>query len=130
MTSHFAPSSFLYNVLYFVLVFVFTYFYTSVTFNPEKVSDDIRRSGGFITGIRPGKSTVEHLKYIISRLTLAGGVFLGLIAVLPSVVQGLTNVNSLAIGGTGLLIVVSVILETVKQIQSQVVTREYESFSR
>lgn len=125
---NFSPSSAFYNVFYFILVFAFTYLYTSITFNPEKIADEIRRGGGFIAGIRPGRSTVEFLKYIISRLTLAGGVFLGLIAILPSVIQGVTNVSTLAVGGTGLLIVVSVILQTVKQVESQVVTKEYDSF--
>jgi preprotein translocase subunit SecY len=110
------------------LVFAFTYLYTSITFNPEKIADEIRRGGGFIAGIRPGRSTVEYLKYIISRLTLAGGVFLGLIAILPSIVQGMTNISTLAVGGTGLLIVVSVILQTVKQVESQVITKEYDYF--
>ncbi len=125
---NFSPTSIFYNVFYFALVFGFTYLYTSITFNPEKIADEIRRGGGFIAGIRPGRSTVEYLKYIISRLTLAGGVFLGLIAILPSIVQGVTNISTLAVGGTGLLIVVSVILQTVKQVESQVITKEYEYF--
>jgi preprotein translocase subunit SecY len=125
---NFTTRSIWYNALYFVLVFGFTYLYTSITFNPEKIADEIRRGGGFIAGIRPGRSTVEYLKYIISRLTLAGGVFLGLIAILPSVIQSLTNISTLAVGGTGLLIVVSVILQTIKQVESQVVTKEYDSF--
>jgi len=128
--TNFTTASFFYNIFYFFLVFIFTYFYTSVTFNPEKIADEIRRGGGFIPGVRPGKSTVVMLKYVIQRLTLAGGVFLGLVAVLPSITQSLTGVASLAIGGTGLLIVVSVILETVKQVESQVISREYETFTR
>ncbi len=121
-----APAGSLYNILYFFLVFGFTYFYTAIVFNPEEIADNIRKSGGFIKGVRPGKATISYLKYIITRLTLAGGVFLGIIAIIPSIIQGFTGVN-LAIGGTGILIVVSVVLETVKQIEAQVVTEEYES---
>lgn len=124
---NFTPTSFLYNALYFILVLGFTYFYTSVTFNPKKIADEIRKSGGFVPGIRPGRATEEHLKYIINRLTLAGGVFLGLIAIFPTIVQSITGIASLSVGGTGLLIVVSVALETFKQIQAQVITREYDS---
>ena len=128
--ANFQTSSLPYNIFYFILVFAFTYFYTSVTFNPQKISDEIRQGGGFIPGIRPGRSTIEYLGYIIKRLTLAGGVFLGLIAIMPSIMQGVTGLASLAVGGTGLLIVVSVILETVKQIESQVISREYETFTK
>jgi preprotein translocase subunit SecY len=127
---NFNTTAFLYNALYFLLVFGFTYFYTSITFNPHKIAEDIRNSGGFIPGIRPGRATEEYLKYVINRLTLAGGVFLGVLAILPTVLQSITNINSLSIGGTSLLIVVSVALETVKQLESQVITREYESLSR
>ncbi len=130
LSMNFTPGKPFYTVLYFFLVFIFTYFYTAVTFNPEKIADDVRRSGGFIPGVRPGKSTENYLSYIITRLTFAGGIFLGAIAVLPLVVQNFTGITSLAIGGTGLLIVVSVVLETVKQIEAQVITREYETFTR
>lgn len=130
LATNFTPTSFFYNALYFILIFAFTYLYTSITFNPEKISDEIRKGGGFIAGIRPGRSTVDYLKYIISRLTLAGGLFLGLVAILPSIIQGMTNISALAVGGTGLLIVVSVILQTVKQVESQVITKEYDSFRR
>ncbi len=126
LSVYFSTSSVLYNIFYFLLVFAFTYFYTSVAFNPQKISEDIRKSGGFVPGIRPGGATVSYLRYVINRLTLAGGVFLGLLAVMPSIVQSLTGITSLAIGGTGLLIVVSVILETVKQIEAQLVSREYD----
>ena len=124
----FQPSSVVYNVVYFLLVLGFTYFYTAVTFNPDKISDDIKRYGGFIPGIRPGRATADYLSYILTRTTLVGGIFLGLIAVLPSVTQGVTNITSLAVGGTGLLIVVSVVLDTMKQIEGMLVTREYEGF--
>lgn len=117
-----------YGVLYFVLVFFFTYFYTSVTFDPKNISENIQKQGGFIPGIRPGRLTSEYLQKTLSRITLAGALFLGLVAVLPFIVQGVFNIPGLTIGGTGILIVVSVVLETVKQIESQLVMRDYESF--
>lgn len=126
---NFSSTSILYSVFYFLMVFAFTYLYTSITFNPEKIAEDIRRGGGFIPGVRPGTSTVSYLRYVINRLTLAGGVFLGLIAVLPSLTQSITNIAALSIGGTGLLIVVSVILETIKQVEAQVISKEYDSIT-
>ncbi len=117
-----------YGSLYFVLVFMFTYFYISVTFDPGEISKNLQRSGGFIPGIRPGDPTTGYLKSIISRITVFGASFLGIIAVLPIIVQYLTNTRTLTIGGTALLIVVSVALETAKQIDSQLTIREYDSF--
>lgn len=118
----------LYSGLYFVLVIVFTYFYTSVIFNPTKVADEIKKYGGFVPGIRPGKATADYLSFIVNRITLVGAVFLGVIAVMPFILQEITKLNVIAFGGTGLLIVVSVILETAKQLQSQLVMRSYEGF--
>lgn len=115
-----------YASLYFILVFAFTYFYTAVTFDPEAISGNLQKSGAFIPGIRPGRPTAEYLSKTITRITLVGAVFLGLIAVLPLAMRAITGFTSLAIGGTALLIVVSVVLETIKQIQAQVVMREYE----
>lgn len=115
-----------YATLYFGLVFVFTYFYTAVTFDPEAISNNLQKSGAFIPGIRPGPPTAEYLGKTLTRITLVGAIFLGLIAVLPLAMRALTGLVSLTIGGTALLIVVSVVLETVKQIQAQVVMREYE----
>lgn len=117
-----------YGILYFILVFFFTYFYTAVTFDPKNISENIQKQGGFIPGIRPGRLTSEYLQKTLSRITLAGAIFLGLVAVLPFIVQGVFNIPGLTIGGTGILIVVSVVLETVKQIESQLVMRDYESF--
>ncbi|HXK52950.1 preprotein translocase subunit SecY [Candidatus Nomurabacteria bacterium] len=128
--NNFTSTSFLYNALYFLLVVAFTFFYTFLQFNPEKVADDIKKRGGFIPGIRPGKSTKDHLTMIVVRLTLVGSVFLGLIAILPYLLQRLFGVSNLTIGGTGLLIVVSVILETVRQIDSMKATRSYEGYLR
>lgn len=117
-----------YGISYFVLVVVFTYFYTSVTFDPNNIAENLQKQGGFVPGIRPGRRTANFLKYVINRITLTGAIFLGLIAVLPLVTQGLLGVATLTIGGTALLIVVSVVLETMKQLESQLTMREYEGF--
>lgn len=126
---NFQPGTGLYEVVYFFLVFTFTYFSTAVFFDPEDLAEELKKSGAFVPGIRPGKPTAAHISYIVIRLTLAGALFLGLIAILPSVLAKATNISSLAIGGTGLLIVVSVVLETVKQIQSLLVTQNYDKFA-
>lgn len=126
----FQPTSPVYSVVYFLLVVGFTYFYTAVVFNPVKISDDIRKYGGFIPGIRPGQPTADYLNFILNRITLVGALFLGAIAILPSLVQGTTGISNLTIGGTGILIVVSVVLETVKQVESMLVMRSYEGFLR
>lgn len=117
-----------YAGLYFVLVVAFTYFYTSVTFDPYQIAENVQKQGGFIPGIRPGKQTANYLQYVLNRTTLAGALFLGLIAILPLIVQGFTGLTTLTIGGTALLIVVSVVLETLKQVESQLTLREYEGF--
>lgn len=116
-----------YGIIYFILVFIFTYFYTAVTFDPQSIAENIQKQGGFILGVRPGRPTAEFLSYIISRITLAGGFFLGVVAVLPLIVQSVFTVKTLTLGGTALLIVVSVVLETMKQIEAQLVMREYEN---
>ena len=128
LINHFQSASVLYNVVYFFLVMGFTYFYTAVQFNPDKIADEIKKNGGFIPGIRPGKPTSEYLNRVLTRITLAGAVFLGFIAILPSIVQNFTNVTTLTVGGTSLLIVVSVVLETIRQLESLVEVRSYESF--
>lgn len=117
-----------YGSAYFVLVVAFTYFYTAVVFDPNKISESLQKQGGYIPGIRPGKTTAEYLYRIINRVTLSGAIFLGLIAILPFIVQGVFNMSAISIGGTGLLIVVSVVIETIKQIESQLVMRDYEGF--
>ena len=117
-----------YSAIYFLLVVFFTYFYTQVTFNPTKISDEIKKYGGFIPGIRPGRYTADYLSFILNRITLVGGIFLGVIAILPFIVTEITNVKTLALGGTGLLIVVSVVLETTKQLESMIIMRSYEGF--
>lgn len=117
-----------YAGLYFVLVAVFTYFYTAVIFDPYKISENLQKQGGFIPGIRPGTATAEYLGRIINRITLAGAVFLGSVAVLPVVVQNVTNIQALTLGGVSVLIVVSVVLEMMKQMQGQLSMRNYDGF--
>ena len=117
----------IYGVFYFLLVFVFTYFYTAVTFDPQQIADNIQKQGGFILGVRPGRPTSMFLAKILGRLTLAGGLFLGIVAVLPLIVRNIFDVQEFSVGGTALLIVVSVVLETMKQIEAQFVMREYEN---
>ncbi|MBI3341522.1 preprotein translocase subunit SecY [Candidatus Curtissbacteria bacterium] len=124
----FKPDDYLYNITYFLLVVVFTYFYTTVAFNTKQLSEMLMKQGGFIPGIRPGTATKKYLDFISFRITLFGAIFLGLIAILPSIGQKLTGIQTLIIGGTGLLIIVSVVLETAKQIESQLVTKDYDSF--
>ena len=128
LTRTFDPNGLMYNVIYFLLVVGFTYFYTAVTFNPQKIADEIQKHGGFIPGIRPGKSTADYLQYILTRLTLAGALFLGILAILPSIARLITGVTTLLLGGTGVLIVVSVVLETTKALEAQLVMRNYERF--
>jgi len=115
----------LYGIVYFTLVVVFTFFYTAVTFDPEAMSKNLQRTGAFIPGIRPGTQTSEYLGKLITRLTLAGALFLGFVAVLPIIMQALTNVSTLTIGGTALLIAVSVVIDLVRRVDSQVSLRQY-----
>lgn len=119
-------NQYLYSLFYFGLVVIFTYFYTAVTFDPKEISKNLQRAGGFVAGIRPGDSTSGFLSKIINRLTLSGAIFLGLIAILPQITRMVTGIAILTIGGTALLIVVSVALDTIRQINSQLVMREYE----
>lgn len=120
-------TSWIYGVFYFLLVVLFTYFYTAIIFDPKKIAEHLQKQGGFIPGMRPGPMTATFLKRIVSRITIAGALFLGAIAVLPLALQGFTRSPALTVGGTGLLIVVSVILETMKQIDAQLTMREYET---
>jgi preprotein translocase subunit SecY len=130
ITEAFNPQSLIYNIVYFLLVFGFTYFYTAVVFNPEKIAENLQKNGGFIPGIRPGIQTTKYLSAILNRITLVGATFLGMIAVLPSFFQNAVGVANLAIGGTGILIVVSVVLEFTREIEAQLVMRRYEGFLR
>ena len=120
-----------YIVTYVVLIIFFAYFYVSITFNPEEVAENLNRSNGFIPGIRPGRATARYLNYVITRLTAAGATYLALIAGLPVVAfAGLGVAGSFVFGGTSLLIMVGVGLDTVKQIESQLQQRNYEGFLR
>ena len=115
-----------YGVAYFLLVFFFTYFYTAVIFHPQKIAENLQRQGGFIPGIRPGKETEKYLGMTVNRINLIGATFLGLIAILPLLVEGASGSTSFKIGGTSLLIVVAVAIEAAKQIESQVTMHEYD----
>ena len=115
-----------YAIVYFLLVFAFTFFYTEVIFHPDQIAENLQKQGGFIPGIRPGKHTSEYLANTTHKIIFVGALFLGLIAILPLIMQALTGMQSFAIGGTSLLIVVAVVIEIVKQIESQLTMREYE----
>ena len=127
ISTYFAWGSWLSTIIYVVLIIAFTYFYTAVTFNPFDVAENIKKQGGYVPGIRPGKPTVEYFSRIMNRLTLFGGVFLAIIAVIPIFVGNFMGVN-LQFGGTSLLIVVGVALETVKQIESEMMMRHHQGF--
>ncbi len=124
----FSPTNWFYWFMYFILVVAFTYFYTAVVFDPNKIAESLQKQGGYILGIRPGKNTADYLYRIMNRITLSGAFFLGFIAILPFFIQSFTNIASISIGGTGLLIVVSVVIETIKQIQGQLAMRDYDEF--
>ena len=126
----FFQNAWVHGILYFLLVCLFTYFYTAVTFDPKAIASNLKKMGGFVPGIRPGTSTANFLYYILNRILLIGALFLGTIAVLPSIVGGITGVMvfQFLIGGTALLIVVSVVLETLRQVNAQLQMREYETF--
>ncbi len=115
-----------YGVLYFLLVFAFTFFYTEVIFHPDQIAENLQKQGGFIPGIRPGRHTSEYLANTTHKIIFVGALFLGVIAILPLIMRYFTGINSLAIGGTSLLIVVAVVIETVKQVEAQLSMREYE----
>ncbi len=121
----FDQTSVLYAIFYFAFVFMFTYFYTAVTFDPEALSTNLQKNGAFIPGIRPGGSTSQYISKVLSRITLLGAVFLGIVAVLPLIMQFITGNTSFAIGGTSILIVVSVVLDLIKKVDAQISMREY-----
>jgi preprotein translocase subunit SecY len=129
--SFLSPTSIQYSIIYFLLTVGFTYFYTAFTFKPDETAENLRKNGGFIPGIRPGRPTQEYLGRVVSRITLAGALFLGIVAVAPVLAGVLdSSLQGIAIGGTGLLIVVSVVVETMKQIEAQLMMRNYEGFIR
>lgn len=126
----FLENPWVYGISYFFLVFVFTFFYTAVTFDPKSISTNLQKMGGFIPGIRPGVSTANYLTHILNRVLVVGALFLGLIAIMPSIIQGVTSVKQFGffIGGTAVLIIVSVVLETARQVKAQIEMRNYEKF--
>ncbi len=127
-TRLFNPDSPGYNLVLFVLVVGFTYFYTAVTFDPGKIAEDIKKRGGFIPGIRPGKATASYLEWVLVRITLVGGIFLGLMAILPGLLRALTGISGTIIQGSGLLIVVSVVLDVLKKAEARMVMSDYDGF--
>ena len=128
MLNNILQNQLVYGILYFALVFIFTFFYTAVTFDPKNIATNLQKTGGFVPGIRPGEATTLFIRNILNRILVIGAVFLGLIAILPSIIQGLTDVKQFQflIGGTSLLILVSVALETMKQIDAQLEMMHYE----
>ncbi|MBU3935122.1 preprotein translocase subunit SecY [Patescibacteria group bacterium] len=126
---YFQPQTYTYIVFYFLMVIVFTFFYTSVVFKPKDIADQLRKSGGFIPGIRPGLATEKRLQYLLTRVIAIGALFLGIIAISPSLVQKMTHISTLSIGGTSILIVVSVVIELTRKIENIVQTQNYEKLS-
>ena len=125
---HLFQQNVFYGVMYFILVVFFTYFYTYVVFHPKELAENLQKQGAFIPGIRPGTQTAHYLNIVTNRILTAGSLFLGVVAILPFIMQAITKINTLVIGGTGLLIVVSVVLDTARQIQSQLIMRTYEDY--
>ena len=121
------PNGWLYVILYTLFIIFFTYFYTAITFNPVDVANNMKKYGGFIPGIRPGRSTADYLNKIMTRITLVGAIFLAVIAVLPNIITAVTSMN-IYFGGTALLIIVGVALETMKAIEAQMLMRHYQGF--
>lgn len=117
-----------YGVSYFILIMAFTYFYTAVVFNPTEIAENVQKNGGFVPGMRPGSQTADFLSNVLNRITLAGAFFLALIAILPLIMQKFTGATALTFGGTGLLIVVSVVIEVIKKIEAQLTMHDYEGF--
>ena len=124
----FGPGSWLYAAFYLLLIIAFSYFYQSIQFNPIEIANNLKNNGGFVPGFRPGKPTSDFIRRVLNRITLFGALFLGLIAVMPIIMSGMLSVSGLAMGGTSLLIVVGVALETVKAIESQMMMRHYKGF--
>jgi preprotein translocase subunit SecY len=123
--SAFLQSTWEYSIVYFILVVFFTYFYTAITFDTTQISENLQKNGAFISGIRPGEPTDRHLSSIVSRITLVGSLFLGIIAVLPLIVRSATGITAFAVGGTSLLITVSVMIDLIRRLEAQVALREY-----
>jgi len=129
-TISFFENPYIHSILYFLLVIVFTYFYTAIIFDPKTISENLQKMGGFIPGIRPGKATAEYLSHILHRVLVFGSIFLGIIALMPSIVQAITKIQAFLflVGGTSILILVSVVLHTFEQLKAEIEMREYEKF--
>ena len=125
----FAPGRVVHTILFVLLILFFAYFYTAIQFDPIKISNDMKKNGGFIPGLRPGRPTAEFLARVSGRLTLAGALSLALIAAAPVILQGLFKIN-IIFGGVGMIIVVGVVLETMKQIESHMMMRNYQGFMK
>ena len=121
----FAANPFAYGAAYFFLVVMFTYFYTSITFEPHRVAENLQKSGAFVPGVRPGRETENYIAKVVNRITLPGALFLGLVAVTPFIIQGITGISAILVGGTALLIAVTVILDLIRKIDAQASLREY-----
>jgi len=121
----FVQNQWLYGITYFIFVFLFTYFYTAVTFDPESMANNLQKNGAFIPGVRPGQQTIAYVSKVLTRVTMVGALFLGVIAVLPLVMRGITGVAQLSLGGTALLIAVAVVIDLVKKVEAQISMREY-----
>jgi len=128
LVSAFQVNGLVYSIAYFILVVAFTFVYTMIVFNPQKIAEEIQKNGGFIPGVRPGVTTKNYLQGVILKLTTVGALFLGVIAIIPSIISAITGVTALVVGGTSILIVVSVVLETLKSIESQISARNYDKF--
>ncbi|MEK7100962.1 MAG: SecY family transport protein, partial [Patescibacteria group bacterium] len=121
----FAANPYAYGAAYFALVVMFTYFYTSITFEPHRVAENLQKSGAFIPGVRPGRETENYINKVVTRITLPGSVFLGLVAVTPFIIQGITGISAILVGGTALLIAVTVVLDLIRKVDAQASLREY-----
>ena len=126
--SVFNSNSALYAVIYFLLIIAFSYFYATIQFNPVEVANNLKKNGGFVPGFRPGRPTAEFLSKVLARLTFFGAIYLGIVAILPIIVENITGISNISIGGTSVIIVVGVALETVKMIEAQMLMRHYKGF--
>jgi preprotein translocase subunit SecY len=128
LTRVFSPNSLQYNILYFLMVVGFTYFYTMVIFQQQKIPENLQRQGAFIPGVRPGRNTAVYLTRVLTRITLVGALFLGTVAIMPFIASRITGVNTLLLSATSLLIVVGVAIDTMRQLEAQLLMRNYEGF--
>ena len=128
LTRFFSPTSFQYNLIYFLMVVGFTYFYTMVVFQQQRIPENLQRQGAFIRGVRPGKQTATYLQRVLNRITLVGALFLGIVAILPFIASELTGVRALQLSATSMLIIVGVAIDTMRQLEAQLLMRNYEGF--